>query len=128
MIDMATAKYQRWVSLGYIGAAMLAYMLVGNIADIVWNLMRMPSPKGWSFSPPELFGAAAAILCFLILRRRAEVNVFMNEAAAELAKVTYPPRKETAMSTGVILTMVGICAVILAVFDVCWGWAVKILY
>lgn len=123
-----TAKYQRWVSLGFVGMATITYMIIGSAAAMIWDLARLSYPKGWPFTPPELIGMASAVICFLILRKRQEINLFMNEAAGELAKVTWPPRKETVMSTGVIAIVVGFCAILLAVFDVIWGWGVKVIY
>ncbi|PIR20484.1 MAG: preprotein translocase subunit SecE [Deltaproteobacteria bacterium CG11_big_fil_rev_8_21_14_0_20_47_16] len=44
----------------------------------------------------------------------------MNEVAQELSKVTWPPRKETVVSAGVIAVLVGIVSLILVGFDTLW--------
>ncbi|MBI2975236.1 MAG: preprotein translocase subunit SecE, partial [Deltaproteobacteria bacterium] len=46
----------------------------------------------------------------------------------ELAKVTWPPKKETLLSTAVIAIMVAICSMIIFGFDTLWGTVVKLLY
>lgn len=65
---------------------------------------------------------------FFILLKSAKVNSFTNEVITELGKVTWPNRKETVLSTGVVSVLVGICAMILFGFDVLWGAVVKVFY
>jgi preprotein translocase subunit SecE len=125
---MAQQKYQRWVSIGYVAAAALAHLLFSRIAELVWDLARWPYPEEWPLTPPELVGFVFFVITLVILRRTPVVNVFMNESAAEIAKVTYPEKKETYMTTGVVVLVTAIAAVILAVYDVIWGWFVKLLY
>jgi preprotein translocase SecE subunit len=52
--------------------------------------------------------------------RHRRLNVFMNEVTLELSKVTWPPRKESMMSAGVIAVLVGIVSLILVGFDTVW--------
>lgn len=123
-----TATYQKWVSIAYVGLSIVAYLLFQQIAELVWDLARFPYPDGLGLTPPEMIGFVAAGVTFFVLRRSARLNEFANEAAGELAKVTWPPRKETVLSTGVIVVVVGLCALCLTAFDVVWGWAVKMIY
>ncbi|MBI2343307.1 MAG: preprotein translocase subunit SecE [Deltaproteobacteria bacterium] len=119
---------QKWVSIGYMGVAIVVYLLIGRITEMVWDLARWPYPDGWPMTPPELTGFVSAIITFIVLRRTMRVNVFMNEAAAELVKVTYPAKKETWLTTGVVSFIVVLSALILALYDVVWGWGVRLLY
>ncbi|MBI2981604.1 MAG: preprotein translocase subunit SecE [Deltaproteobacteria bacterium] len=44
----------------------------------------------------------------------------MNEVVVELSKVSWPLGKETLASSGVVVVLVGIAALILAVVDMIW--------
>ncbi|MBI4367675.1 MAG: preprotein translocase subunit SecE [Deltaproteobacteria bacterium] len=120
--------YQRWVTLSYIGLALLAWVLLRQIADVVWDVARLTPVEGLPLSVPELIGLAGGIGLLVLLRRNARVNAFANEAAVELAKVTWAPRKETLVSTGVIAVVVGICSLVLFFIDTVWGTLVKLTY
>jgi preprotein translocase SecE subunit len=122
------ANFQRWVSLGYVGCGLVAYLLFGKIAELVWDLARWAYPQGWPLTPPEVVGLLAGIATFAVLRRHEQANQFFNEAAVELSKIVYPARKETWMATGVVGVVVTICAAILAVYDVVWGWCVQLVF
>ncbi len=119
--------YQRYVSFGYVLASVIAYIIVGKIGELVWDLAGWSYPA-WAMTPPELIGLFAAIAVFAMLRRTDVINVFMNEAALELSKVAWPTRKETVMSAGVIAVVISFCAVVMSFFDVVWGWCVDLLY
>ncbi len=120
--------YQRWVSLGFIGCGIVVYLVTSRIAELVWDLGRWAYPESWPMTPPEMIGMALGLATFIILRCQPVVNGFMNEAAAELAKVSYPTQKETSLATMVVVVFVGFCSLILSLYDVVWGWAVKLLY
>jgi preprotein translocase SecE subunit len=121
-------RYQRWVSLGYVVVAIVVYFVVANLADAIWDLARWPYPPTWPLTPPELCGWGAAAAAFFIMRRTEKINTFTNEAAAELAKVSYPTQKETMLSTGIIAVVVTFSALMLTFYDVVWGWCVRVLY
>jgi preprotein translocase subunit SecE len=89
---------------------------------------KLPVPQDWPFTPADLIGAVAAVAVFIILKRHKKVNQFSSEVLTELSKVTWPPKKETILSTVVIAVMVAICSVILFSFDTLWGTLVKLLY
>ncbi len=50
-----------------------------------------------------------------------KVSEFGLEVIVELSKVTWPTRKETVVSTGVIVVMVAIAAVLMFGIDALWG-------
>lgn len=119
---------QRWVTLGFIGCAIVAYLVFSRVAELVWDLGRWAYPDGWPLTPPECIGMALGVILFVVLRKNSRSNGFMNEVAAELVKVTYPQRKETSLATVVVVVFVGFCSLILSLYDMVWGWAVKLLY
>lgn len=125
-----TAKhsYQQWVSLSFLGLAFIAFMLMGRVTELFWDLFRLPFPSEWPLTPPELVGLLSAAVLFMVLRRNETTNTFMNEAAVELSKVTWPAQKETVMATGVIMLVIAFFSLALALYDVVWAWAVRLLY
>lgn len=114
--------------VSFVGASVVAWLLVRQIVDVLWGFLRLPMPQDLPVTPADAIGVVAAVIVFVVLRRNAKVNQFMNEVFVELAKVTWPPRKETMLSTVVIVIMVAICSVIIFGLDTLWGTAVKILY
>jgi preprotein translocase subunit SecE len=52
---------------------------------------------------------------------------FLNQAKAELKKVTWPTRKQTLASTGVVMVIVAISAVYLGVIDLILAKLVKLI-
>jgi preprotein translocase subunit SecE len=119
---------QRIVNVGFGGLAIVLGIFVRQIADLVWGITRLPMPQSLPFAPADAIGFAVAAITFFVLRRHQKANMFTNEVVVELSKVTWPPKKETLLSTVVVSVMVGICAVILFAFDTLWGTAVKLFY
>ena len=121
-------SYQRWVTLSYLLLAAIAWFIVRQIGDLIWDLARFPVPEQLPLSPPELIGFMVAATVFVVFRRNPRINTFANEVAAELAKVTWAPRKETAVSTGVISIVVAVCSLALFLIDTVWGTLMKLWY
>lgn len=119
---------QRIVNIGFGGLAVVLGIFVRQIADLIWGIVRLPIPQDLPFTPADAIGFAVAIITFFVLRRHQKANTFTNEVVVELSKVTWPPKKETLLSTVVVGVMVGICAVILFAFDTLWGTVVKLFY
>jgi preprotein translocase subunit SecE len=53
---------------------------------------------------------------------------FVREVRSEMAKVTWPSRKETAVTTGLVLLMAAIATVLFFVTDQIIGIAVRALF
>ena len=53
---------------------------------------------------------------------------FVREVRAEVAKVTWPSRKETVVTTGLVLAMVALAAVFFLVVDQIIGLGVRALF
>lgn len=121
-------SYQRWVTLSYAALAAITWLLVRQVADVVWDLARLPTPEELPLAPADFIGMLFGLVAFIVLWRNAKVNTFANEVAVELGKVTWAPRKETVLSTGVISVVVGICSLLLFVMDTVWGTLVKLMY
>ena len=121
-------RNKKAVSLIYLACGAVSWLLFREIISTVWVLARLPMPMDWIVSPVDMLSATIGIVTFLALLKNAKVNSFTNEVITELGKVTWPNKKETVLSTGVVSVLVGICAVILFGFDMLWGMVVKIFY
>lgn len=110
------------------GLGVVVWLFVKHIADTVWGVARLPVPQSWPMTPADLIALVAAVTVFIILKKNQKVNSFVGEVVVELEKVTWPPKKETLLSSVVVSVMVAICAVILFAFDTMWGTLVKLLY
>ncbi len=53
---------------------------------------------------------------------------FVREVRAEAARVTWPGRKETLVTTGLVLAMAAISAIFFFAIDLGAGWAVRALF
>ena len=53
---------------------------------------------------------------------------FARQFRQEVAKVTWPTRKETTISTGMVLLMVVVAAVFFFVVDQLLAWGVKLVF
>jgi preprotein translocase subunit SecE len=119
---------KKWIQICFLFVAAMAWVFFYYLSDTVWDLAELPIPADWFIMPPQIIAFVAAIVTFIILQRNTKVNQFSNEVASELTKVTWPEKKETLMSAGVISVMVAICALILFAFDSLWGTLVRIMY
>lgn len=119
---------QRWITVSYVGLSLVAWFFVRQLAGTIWGLARLPVPQDFPATPADLIALAVAITLFVILKRHPRVNEFANDVALELGKVTWPPKRETVLSAGVVSVMIGICSLLLFAFDTLWGTVVKLLY
>src|SRR5262245_39983441 len=112
---------KKWLDLGLGGLALVAWLMSRQLFNAVWDFFRLPVPESFPVGVPEILAFLLGVAVFVVLRRQARVQEFGLEVISELSKVTWPTRKETVISTGVIMVMVGIAAVLLFFFDTGWG-------
>lgn len=101
--------------------AIVFFLFFFKLLDFVWDISRLPLMEDWPVPPVAVISFLIAAGTALVVRRNEKANLFLNEVAGELNKVTWPARKETVLSTGVVIVMVGICSLILFMFDFLWG-------
>ena len=53
---------------------------------------------------------------------------FFRQVRQEVAKVTWPSRKETTISTGMVMLMVVLASVFFLLIDQFFGWAVRTIF
>ena len=97
------------------------FLFLQKLAETAIGLTRFSRPEDWIIPPDALFALVAVGAILLVVRRSQRGNGFLNEVASELTKVTWPGRKETVLSTGVVAAMVGASALVLFLFDFLWG-------
>lgn len=121
-------KQKNWILLGYVVVAAITWVFFYNLTDLVWDLAKLPVPMDWFVTPAQIIAFVAAIVMFFVLQKDQRINQFSSEVASELSKVTWPEKRETILSTGVIAVMVAVCAMILFGFDSLWGTVVQWIY
>ncbi len=121
-------RSKKAVSLIYLACGLVAWMLSREMFASIWVIARLPMPADWIVSPIDMLAVVMGIATFVVLLKNQRVNTFTNEVLTETGKVTWPNRKETVLSTGVVSVLVGICAVILVGFDMLWGAIIRVFY
>lgn len=116
---------QKWVNLGLLFGSAALFIFLSRLVGVIWDLGRLPVPSEWPVEPVYLIGFAAAVAAGVLTRRNEVANVFLNEVVLELSRVTWPTRKETIASAGVVVVLIAICAVILFLIDSLWGTVIR---
>jgi len=95
-------------------------MVLRHVTEFVWDIAHLKSSPDAIIAPTDWIALSLAAVLYIGFLRSKRLNEFMNEVAQELSKVTWPPRKETVVSAGVIAVLVGIVSLILVGFDTLW--------
>jgi len=135
--ELGTARY---VIAGYLaGAVGLAYVL-GKILTASWNKLAeqqaVVDRAAWITQVAEdgratwatLVGGIIAIGVAVHLYRRVDIRSWLNEAASELAKVTWPTKQEVTNGTIVVVVATVIATLYVAVLDRFWGFVTDLVY
>ena len=117
--------HQRWVNIGIFAAGVIAFLFLRQLFEAGWLLARLPVFENWPIAPSDAIAFGIAGAAILLVKRNGKSNLFLGEVAQELVKVTWPNRKETVVSTGVVLVMVAACTAVLFVIDILWGTITK---
>ena len=118
-----TLGLQRWVLMAFVAAGALLFWLTDKVVVMAWSKVAEPS---------TLLASAAAALVAVVatirLYNNESINRLSYEVVGELSKVTWPSRKETQVSTGVVIVTSVIAAAILGVFDLIWSTVTDYIY
>ncbi len=117
-----------WLVICYLAAGLIA-MIIGYYA-----IDTLGVQTGWSERYDEWFpfarsigSIAIGVIGVAILRTDRERHEYFLTSIGELRKVTWPTVDDTKKMTLVVVVVVAIFGVILAVFDLFWAWAFKLL-
>jgi preprotein translocase subunit SecE len=103
-----------------------------RLADNVWLVQRAPFLSGVAEDDratyTTLIGAVVGLLVTIYAYRREDVRTWTNEVAAELAKVSWPSKKEVTNSTVVVIVASAFATIYLALLDRFWGFVTNLVY
>lgn len=119
---------QKWVSLSLLAVGITAWLLLRQIGELVLGFLSWRLQGEWIVPPQDWIGIVGGVALFVVLRRSGKVTEYITEVINELSKVVWPQRKETVVSTGVVVVMVTIASFILLAFDTLWGTVIGFLY
>ena len=131
---------QRYVLAGFFAAGIAVAYVVGRIITTAWNhmaesqwaidkvpwLTRMTEDERYTYG--TLAGALIGVAALVYVYRRRDIRTWVNEAAGEMAKVTWPNKKEVTSGTIVVVVASIIATVYLALLDQLWSFVTKIVY
>lgn len=114
-------NHQKWVNIGVFAAGVILFLFLRQLFEVIWFWSKLPVFENWPIMPYDAMAFGVAGAAVLLVKRSQTANLFLGEVSQELVKVTWPNRKETVVSTGVVLVMVAACTVVLFVIDILWG-------
>ncbi len=143
-VDKGVAPTQlgatRYVMAGFFMSGIAVAYVIGRIVASVWNKLASTQSivdrVGWLTSFGEegrdtwgtLVGGLIAVGILIYVYRRDDIRVWVNEAAMELAKVTWPDKKEVTNGTVVVVVASIIATIYLALLDRFWGFVTDLVY
>ena len=113
----------RWVQMTFVAVWVLLVWVLDKVITIAWDKFQEPQPE-------VVTGIAAVIgsVVMMVVYRNAKVSRAANEVVGELAKVSWPSRKETQVSTVVVIITSIIAAAIVGAFDAAWAAITDLIY
>ena len=113
---------KNWVNIGFSLIALIVFFVSKQVMLLVFDLFRLPVFDEWVVSLPVITALVLGLVTFFGLKKWNAANQFGLEVVSELAKVTWPLRKETLVSTVIVAIMVGIASLFLVTFDTVWAF------
>lgn len=109
---------RKWIYLSYIVAAFIVAWVLNQALLLSVSALRLSNPSLLGTISASALASGLIVGIFsLWFVRRPKVDAFTGEVMQEMHKVTWPARKNTVMSTGIVVVVVMIGAFILAVYD-----------
>jgi preprotein translocase subunit SecE len=121
----------RWVQVAFMVCFLVSLWLLDKIVTMIWlGLVLRIWPRLGELNPMAVTAIAAVLagIITFVLYRNAKVNRVTHEVVGELAKVTWPSRKETYTSSIVVVITSVIAAAILGGFDAAWSAITDLIY
>lgn len=112
---------KKYLDLGFGAVALIVWLMFRQLFVFAWEFFRLPVYENFAIGIPDVLAFLLALVVFVVLKRNAKISEFGLEVISELSKVTWPTRKETMVSTGVIMVMVAIASVLMFGIDTLWG-------
>jgi preprotein translocase subunit SecE len=103
-----------------------------RLADNPWVARQAPFVSSIAeddrMTYATLVGAVVGVTATFYAYRRPDVRAWTSEVAAELAKVSWPSKKEVTNSTIVVIAAGTFATVFLALLDRFWGFVTNLVY
>lgn len=122
---MSTKKI---VNICLIIAVFFVYLVAAQIAELIFDWLNIPTKSlvsGVGLTAVHVIAFGVAALSLFVVLRQKKLTLFLHEAALELAKVTYPSRKESGQSALIVIVMVAVATACLMVFDKLWQFVTR---
>ena len=119
----ATLGLTRWVQYVFVVSGLFFLWFLDKLVTLVWSNFAEP--------PATVITAIAAVIGLgsaIALYRNERVHTLVTEVVTELAKVTWPTREETYVSTIVVIVTSLIAAAVVGAFDFVWSFVTDLLY
>jgi preprotein translocase subunit SecE len=123
LTSRATLGLSRWVQYVFVVVAAFLLWFLDKVATLVWQNFAEP--------PTALITAVAALVSIgatISLYRNERAHDLVTDVVIELAKVTWPTRRETYASTIVVIVTSLIAAAVVGAFDFVWSFFTDLLY
>jgi len=119
----ATLGLARWVQYVFVVAGLFFLWFLDKLVTLVWSNFAEP--------PATVITGIAAVIGLggaIALYRNERIHTLVSEVVTELAKVTWPTREETYVSTIVVIITSLIAAAVVGAFDFVWSFVTDLLY
>ena len=113
----------RWVQMAFMAIAVLILWVSDKLITLVWSKFAEPDA-----AIVTLISVAVGFGVAFRLYKHQKVNRAAHEVVGELSKVTWPSRRETQVSTVVVIITSMIAAAILGAFDAVWSTITDFIY
>jgi preprotein translocase subunit SecE len=131
---------ERFVLAGFLAAAITVAYVIGRAVSTGWNKL---AESQWAIDKTPwltrinedhretygyLMGGLIAVGALIYVYRRQDIRTWVNEAAGEMAKVTWPSKKEVTNGTIVVVVASLVSTIYLALLDRFWGFVTNLVY
>lgn len=131
-IQTRTLGMLRWVLFAYMFAGVFLFWFLDKLVTTVWTLLSdsfrsIPQAETVSIYVSVGSLATAAVVVWRLYVNE-QVNRLTHDVVGELAKVTWPVRREVSYSTVIVIITSVIAAIILGTFDTIWSTVTDLIY
>ena len=130
----------RYVMAGFFMATIAVAYVAGRLVASTWNWLAAKQwavdNASWLASLGEesrdtwgtMAGGVIALGALVYVYRREDIRAWVNDAASELAKVTWPNKKEVTNGTVVVIVASIIATIYFTLLDRFWGFVTDLVY
>ena len=104
--------------LGFFAIVLFLFFALKGGLVYVWDALALPVPGflvSFPFSLPALVAFVLIAVSAVWVRSIPVVRTFGQDVILELSKVVWPDRRQTVMSAGIVIVMLGIVALLMLV-------------